>query len=393
MPISTIKSRNEFSFSTALMYLLAVGGIVAVIYFSSQLINSLGGLKGRSALTVSVYTGDGEVLLNGTNLGKTPYSSRDIVPGENKITVKNSTRTYETTIDFIASDKKYIHNVGLTIDLGTSDMFSSAQEVWFEHDRSGNVLRVVSEPAGATVFIDNNEVGKTPYSSDKLSEGGYDLRVDYPGYEPQLGRINTKKDYALNVKFKLFPVPAPANVKLLEGATDLYNLSTDNSGLQSDTQDWVRGLIYWNKTRGLNVESTGLNKELVFDYYIDYKGNIFNKNGEAVTGTTGLADLKTATKGGYLGRTSDGTGITKEAKDALASLQKSGVGGKTATVLETGLGWLRVRDSASLTGAEIARVNVGQTYDVLEQATGWVKIKVSDTVQGWVSADYVKLSE
>lgn len=393
MPISTIKSRNEFSFSTALMYLLAVGGIIAVIYFSSQLINNLGGLKGKSSLTVSVYTGDARVLLNNTDLGETPFSSRDITPGENKIEVKNSTRSYEATIDFIPSDKKYIHNVGLFVDLGTSNMFSSAQQFWFERDRSGNVLRVVSEPAGAAVFIDNNEVGKTPYSSDKLSEGEYDLRIDYPGYETQSARINIKKDYALNVQFKMFPIPAPTNARLLEGATDLFNLATDNTGLQSDTQDWVRGLIYWNKTRGLNVESTGLNKELVFDYYVDYKGNIFNKNGEAVIGTTGLADLKTAVKGGYLGRTSDGSGITKEAKDALESLQKSGVGGKTATVLETGLGWLRVRDTASLTGTEIARVNVGQTYNVLEQVTGWVKIKVSDTVQGWVSADYVKLSE
>jgi len=30
---------------------------------------------------------------------------------------------------------------------------------------------------------------------------------------------------------------------------------------------------------------------------------------------------------------------------------------------------------------------------VLEEQTGWVKIRVSDTSEGWVSADYVELVE
>ena len=70
----------------------------------------------------------------------------------------------------------------------------------------------------------------------------------------------------------------------------------------------------------------------------------------------------------------------------------SGIGGKKAKVVETGTGWLRVRDAAGLNGVEIARVTVGQEYQVLEETTGWVKIKVSDTVQGWVSSDYVEVA-
>jgi uncharacterized protein YgiM (DUF1202 family) len=54
---------------------------------------------------------------------------------------------------------------------------------------------------------------------------------------------------------------------------------------------------------------------------------------------------------------------------------------------------LRVRDAAGLSGAEIARVNTGDKYALLEEKIGWVKIKVSDTVMGWVSSDYVTLSE
>jgi hypothetical protein len=265
------------------------------------------------------------------------------------------------------------------------------QEFWFEKEKSGDVLRIVSDPADASVYIDNTQVGKSPYSSNQLSEGEYDLRIDYPGYETQTVRINIKKGYTLNVRFKLFPVPTAANITLLEGATGFYNITTDNQAISSDTQSWVRSIIYWNHTRGLTIESTGLNKEQVFDYFIDYKGNLFGADGVLISGQAGMQSLKDARKGAYLGRTSDGTGVTPEAKTTILNMNKQGLGGKKATVLETGTGWLRVRSTAGLGGAEVAKVNVGQVYDVLEEITGWVKIKVSETVQGYVSADFVKV--
>lgn len=392
MPISTLKSSNN-SFVNIIMYTLSIIGVIAVLYFAKQVITNFDALKKKSALTVDVYNGTADVFVNGTLMGKTPYASKDIKPGENNITVKNSVRQYDTQLDFIPNDNKYIHNVGIFADLGTSSAFSSSQEFWFEKASVGDVLKIVSDPANASIFIDNSEVGKTPYSTEKLSDGEYDLRVDYPGYETQTARINIKKGYTLNVRFKMFPVPAPVNITLMDGATSFYNLSTDNQSEISDTQSWVNALIYWNKTRGLNLDSTGLNKELLFDYFIDYKGNLFSPTGTLVTDQAGITALKGGKRGAYLGRTSDGAGLTPEAKTTFLNLGSAGIGSKTATILTTGTGWLRVRDSAGLGGNEVARVNVGQTYTVLDQSTGWIKIKVSDTVSGWVSADYVKLSE
>ena len=393
MPISTLKNSNN-SFVSTTLSILSVIGIVAVIYFAYYVFNNVDILKNKSALTADVYNGNADVYLNDTLLGKTPFSSKEITPGENKIKIKNGEREYNTQIDFISNNKNYVHNVAIFADLGTSAVFSSVQEFWFEKERSGDVLRVVSDPADARVFIDNTEVGKSPYSSNQLSEGDYDLRIDYPGYEAQAVRISIKKGYTLNMRFKLFPIPNPANITLLEGATGFYNISTDNQAVSSDTQSWVKAVIYWNRTRGLNIEGTGLNKEQVFDYFIDYKGNVFGPDGVLIADQNGLAILKDAKKGAYLGRTSDGTGVTQEAKTTVLNMNKQGLTGKKATVIETGTGWLRVRSTAGLGGTEIARVTVGQTYDVLEEPTpptGWIKIKVSDTIQGFVSADFVKV--
>jgi len=142
----------------------------------------------------------------------------------------------------------------------------------------------------------------------------------------------------------------------------------------------------------------GTNKEIVFDYYLDYKGNIYDKTATPLVKPEELSALKEAKNGAYLGRATDPQGLTEEAKASFKKLSESGLGGKRATILETGNGtagtpgWLRVRDAAGITGVEIARVSVGQEYPVLEEATGWVKIKVSETVQGWVSATYVKIT-
>jgi hypothetical protein len=404
MAISTLTPTKTRT--SSFLYILMAVGLAAGIFFAFRFLQNADSFKKKSGLTADVYNGTAEVFINNQSVGKTPFTSESITPGENNVKIKSSNREYNSQINFIPNDNKYIHNVGIFADLGTSDVFSSVQEFWFERSRSGETLKVISDPANASVFIDNAEVGKTPYSSEKLSEGEYDLRIDFPGHETQTARINIKKGYTLNIRVKLFPIPAPTTINLLEGATDFYNLAMDNQVVLADTQNWVNAVIYWNKTRGLNISGTGLNKELVFDYFVDYKGNIFTGTGVLAKDAKTLESLKGAKKAGYLGRIADGPGITQEAKTAVLNMASTTttpntttggttttttVTGKKATVLQTGTGWLRVRSSPGLNGAEVTKVNVGQTFDILEQSSGWVKIKVSDTVQGWISAEFVSI--
>ena len=127
---------------------------------------------------------------------------------------------------------------------------------------------------------------------------------------------------------------------------------------------------------------------------MDYKGNVFDKLGNPVTTKEDFANLKSAKKGGYLGRTIDGEGITQQASEAIALVGSGEVvvgGTKSAKINSTPTGWLRVRNIPGLNGSEIARVNVGDTYSILEQQTGWLKIKVSQTLEGWISSDYVTI--
>ncbi len=346
---------------------------------------------------IDVSSGRAEVFINGENLGVTPYESQDIKPGSNKVTLKSTNRQYETNINFLSTSDKYIHKVGVFRDLGISDLFSSGQDVWFDEDTTDTVLRVISEPSGATVYIDTTEIGKTPFTSSKLTEGDYDIRIEKVGYEGQKTRVHVQKGYTSNLSVKLFPMPVPARVSPFAGSTSLYDISLDNTQVVTDTQTWAKGVVYWNQTRGINLESVGINKELVFDYLIDYKGTIYDNLGNLVLDDTELQKIKKDGRGAYMGRVSDGLGLSEGAKEALAKINGSKVETAGAVteenmveILDTGLGWLRVRNEPTTSGTEVGKVDVGKKYAVIEEQAEWVKIKASDTLEGWVSSRYTK---
>jgi len=379
---------NTNNKSNLITYIAVIIGLVVIVFFSINIVKNITKSQERGAVNV-VTQNPAEVYLNGEYAGTTPYESKETKVGENKISIKTSTRTYETSVNFLPNVQ-----VSIIRDLGVSELFSAGDNLWMEKNEGQSAVSVISDPADASVFIDNSELGKTPFTSDKYLEGEYELKVSYPGYEDRVIRIKTQNGLTLNISAKLFPMPAPLRVEAFEGSESLYDLSSENALLTADSESWVKAVVYWNETRGVNLAGLGVNKEKVFDYFLDYKGNLYTGEGDKIANSESLKQLKDAKKGGYLGRKSDGEGLTAEAKEAYQTLTGAAVaGGKTATIKETGLGWLRVRDDASLNGKEVTRVNVGESFPVLEEKGDWAKIEVSETVQGWVSKAYIEVKE
>jgi uncharacterized protein YgiM (DUF1202 family) len=389
MSITTISGNNKsgLKLSTVLVYVLGVVGIALVVFLGGQIVGDLGVLKGTAGLSAGALYGTDDIYVNGQKVGATPYESKSIKPGTNKVTFKNGDRKYETSINFLPKDGQYIHTVGIFRDLGTSDTFSSGQNFWFDKESGGNTLRIISDPSGATVYIDNAQVGQTPYSSNSITEGEYDLRVEHADYESQTARINVKKGFTLNVSMKLFSTPVKPDTALFPGSLNLYDLTSANDTLVSDTQAWANAVVYWAKTRNT--------KE--FDFFIDYKGNVYDKTGKQISSQDDMAKLKASAAsantsspliGAYLGRTTDGSGLTTEAKDSYQSLFGD-LGTGKVKINQTATGWLRVRDTPSLAGKELTRVDSGAEFALLAEQSGWLKIQVSTNLSGWVSADYV----
>jgi hypothetical protein len=59
-------------------------------------------------------------------------------------------------------------------------------------------------------------------------------------------------------------------------------------------------------------------------------------------------------------------------------------------ILATPTGFLRVRDQASLAGAEVSQIKPGETYDLLNEQAGWYQIKLTSGKSGWISSSYAQ---
>lgn len=63
------------------------------------------------------------------------------------------------------------------------------------------------------------------------------------------------------------------------------------------------------------------------------------------------------------------------------------------TILQTPVGFLRVRARASVNAPEIGQVRPGEQYDILEEEDGWFQITLTDGKVGWVSSQYARKEE
>lgn len=57
-------------------------------------------------------------------------------------------------------------------------------------------------------------------------------------------------------------------------------------------------------------------------------------------------------------------------------------------ILNTPTGFLRVRESNSISSLEIAQVKPGETYELIEEKGDWFRIKLTDGKIGWISSSY-----
>lgn len=376
-PTKASRGRNIAAFIVTAL------GVMLTSYFGYLLVSRANSPASKPYLYADVYFGKAKIYVNDKEIGETPLENFVVKKGNNKVKLESDGKTYETTISFLAGSPTLVKR-----DLGTDEVFSGGLDLWYEKSASANSLSVISEPSEAVVFIDGTEAGKTPFSTDKLSAGSYDVRLEKEGYEPQSGRLNILKDQKLNASFKLFPLPAPTSVKLMEGSANLYDFYSANSFVTSNPQSWAKALIYWNKTRGINIMGYGINRELVFSYLLDFDGKFYDTSGTIVEPEKVLlGDGKVA----YLRRESDGAGVSAPAKVSLSKIGTSVATGKTAKVKDTPTGWLRMRDQPNLAGTEIGKLNIGDTVSITETKPGWLKVKNSAGLEGWASSDYLQL--
>lgn len=226
-------------------------------------------------------------------------------------------------------------------------------------------ISITSTPKDATVFLNNREVGKTPYEAGDLEVGEYFVKLE--------------KDQAI----------WQGNVKLNKGTVTAINrdLAKDSPSSAGEVLTLVRGsglIIISNPNNakvtidGKDEENTPLDIDVGFgEHTILIEHPNYLKRSIRVTlpenfNLTVFVDL--ALSEADLSTIS--TPVIRTTPEVI--------------VKNTPTGFLRVRDKPSLSGKEVGRVNAGDALILLEELSDWDRVRLPDGVEGYVSAIYVE---
>ncbi len=263
---------------------------------------------------------------------------------------------------------------------------------FFDKEPTLAAIQVDSFPR-AEVLINGRKVGTTPYTQEKMTVGEYHVR--------------------------LIPIGSGGTFYIWEGKVPLFGggLTYISRDLGSTPSNGAGQMLY--QRRGVNsstgeliVVSTPDGAQVAVDGIVKGKASTIIKNldrgNHDITITlTGFADQIVPAKiePGYRLHVfvdlaplqldflaADGSASARPTADLLdPSIATSGGLVKPyVVILDTPLGFLRLRKDPFITSPEIGQVLPKEQFPLLNEESGWVRIKrASDS--GWVSDQYVEV--
>lgn len=230
---------------------------------------------------------------------------------------------------------------------------------------SNGGIKITSIPAAA-VYLNDVQVGQTPYQDEQLNPGEYKLRIASGNAQWQ------------------------GQVKIIRGTLTVVNRElSDNVASSSGevlTLTSGKGAVLISNPSGSEVEVDG-----------------------KVMGRTplSLSDLPPGdhtfilNHGGYLKRSIKAFSppdltltITVDlaiTEPNLSTISTPPVQTNPQLVVKsTPTGFLRVREKPTISSNEVTRVNTGDTVFLIEETNGWMKVRLSDGKEGYVASDYVE---
>ena len=131
------------------------------------------------------------VIMDGKELGVTPFSIRDLPVGKYTATLKLSGYAQRNVEWEISDARPRLVQTVLQSNVGT--------------------LSVKSAPKAAIVYLDGQDVGRTPYSGSH-EQGRYTLKVQSSGYTPYQQAVTIHRDKTTAINVKLNPLPGALSI-------------------------------------------------------------------------------------------------------------------------------------------------------------------------------------
>jgi hypothetical protein len=265
-------------------------------------------------------------------------------------------------------------------------------------------LQVTTEGVAASVFLNGTKVGSTPYSDQQLKPGNYTVKIVpedrelaeyetsvvlYPttlavmnwnlgettetsgGVVYELEPIKKKKESNLSIA----SIPDGAIVKV-DGESQGFTPVLLKDMTAGTHRFEVSLPSFKNEAKSVNIAEgfqMNVTVKLAKEKVAVVEEDVAVATGEAAASDSAQVASRSAS-----------SSTAQKTTDSKTS------SGKTVLIKETGTGWLRVRETASANGKELAKVDVGESFPFFDTDNGWYQIEYEKGKKGWVSAKYVK---
>lgn len=246
-------------------------------------------------------------------------------------------------------------------------------------------LQVTASPK-SKVFLNGKLIGETPLckceGQEMLDVGEYNIKVDpqdptYPAFEEKV----TISKSILTVVDRTF-----GKGVISEGSIISLSPIDDPKALQLL-------VISFPENAQVHVDSnaSGATPLLLKDITESDHEVIIKKDGyrEKTIRIKTVAGYK-LTVVAYLGVSLGGNVSPTPVAISPTATPSADLASEKVTILQTPTGFLRVRTASSSAGAEVDRVNPGESYTMLEENDEWYRISLPGGKDGWVSKQYTK---
>ncbi len=182
------------------------------------------------------------VMLNNKIIGETPFFNAKLKPGDYNLKLipigqADNVSPYQTQLK-LKNGLKAAVNWNFGASLASSSGYLMTQETIA--DKKKAILMIISEPTGATVKLDGQNIGSTPLQKNDLTPKQYNLEINGPGYKTQQIVASVEGGYKLII-----------DAKLGQGGTALSGLNNNQaspSAMPSPTPNPNQKMIEISKT-------------------------------------------------------------------------------------------------------------------------------------------------
>lgn len=279
-----------------------------------------------------------------------------------------------------------------------------------------SALKINTDPQ-ASVFLDGQKIGSTPFFDDKLKEGEYTIKLIpengiglqwekriklLAGIETQISRkLAEDQDQINGYDFSMEPnfLDTPSLVLIAEPAGAIIKIDGETKGFSPiDLKNVSAG------ERLIQVTSPGyIDRDLRVNFFPKYKVNAYvqlaksDKYQEAIINpSSSSAELKiNDNKKAEISLDDNLDSLADNETDSEVDLVGQDLKAPYVTIGDTSTGWLNIRSQPSTSQDNIIKkAKPGERYRYIDKnEAGWFKIEIKNGEIGWLSSKYVTLTK